>query len=537
MIPKRLSSLLIGLALGSIAAIADVGNRGPWGDQGDGTFKNPILPADYSDTDAIRVGSDYYAISSTFQYSPGMVILHSQDLVSWQILSHVVDDVTQIGPELNWDRMDRPGRGIWAGAIRRHAGRFWVYFGTPDEGYFMSTATQAAGPWSPLKQVLRGSGWDDCCPFWDDDGQGYLVGSRFSPDPEDGKRYKIHLFKLTQDGAALVPGSDTVIHQSEGSEANKLYKWNGLYYHFFSEVKREGRVAMMARAKAITGPYEVRQLQHVDKARDREPNQGGLVQTEAGDWWFVTHQGTGSWEGRTLCLLPVTWRDGWPILGELGPDGIGNMVWSTRKPVARFPIAIPQTSDEFEFTSLQPQWEWNYKPRREKWSLTERPGWLRLHAFPPLRRGNLLKAGNTLTQRLMGTAGGEATIKLDLSGMADGQETGLGHYGGRYAWLGVIQTNGVRHIAYSANGQETRGPRIGSSAVWLRSIISHAGDTTWAFSLDGKAFTPFGARYQFEWANYRGDRIAIFSYNNDADAGYLDVDWFHYTLADNRREK
>lgn len=106
-----------------------------WGDQGDGTYRNPVLPSDYSDLDCIRVGSDYYAISSTFQYSPGMVILRSKDLVNWRIIGHVVDDVTQIGPELNWDRMDRYGRGVWAGAIRHHDGKFWVYFGTPEEGY------------------------------------------------------------------------------------------------------------------------------------------------------------------------------------------------------------------------------------------------------------------------------------------------------------------------------------------------------------------------------------------------------------------
>jgi beta-xylosidase len=493
-----------------------------WGDQGDGTFKNPILPGDYSDPDAIRVDSDYYAISSTFQYSPGVVILHSRDLVSWRILSHVVTDLTQIAADLNWDRMNRYGRGIWAGSIRHHAGKFWVYFGTPDEGYFMSTATDPRGPWEPLVQVLKAGGWDDCCPFWDDDGQAYLVGSCF----QDG--YKIHLFKLTSDGKALVPGFDAVIHQSKGSEANKLYKWNGLYYHFFSEVKPEGRVVMMARAKTITGPYEVRQLNHVNKGRDREPNQGGIVQTETGEWWFVTHQGAGSWEGRTLCLLPITWMDGWPIIGEVGSDGIGNMVWQSKKPIPDSPIVVPQSWDEFDGSGLQPQWEWNYQPRREKWSLTERPGFLRLRAFRPLERGNLLKAGNTLTQRLMGTQGGNVTLKLDITHMTDGQAAGLCHYGRRYAWLGVTQSSGVRHITYSANGSQTNGPAIGSKDVWLKSIISGSGGTTWAFSLDGEVFTPFGQEYKFEWANYRGDRIGIFCYTDEDENGYVDADWFHY---------
>ena len=539
-IPLTLIALLLfPLAADSLQAAALGDDTAPavpivassaWGDQGDGTFKNPVLPADYSDIDAIRVGSDYYAISSTFQYSPGMVILHSKDLVNWRILGHAVADITQISPEMNWDRMNRYGRGIWAGSIRYHAGQFWLYFGTLNEGYFMTTAKNPAGPWTPLVPVMKADGWDDCCPFWDDDGQGYLVGSRCAPDPRDGIRYKIHLFKLTPDGKGLVPGFDVVIHQSQGSEANKLYKWNGLYYHFFSEVKREGRVVMMGRAKAITGPYEVRQLQHVDRTKDREPNQGGIVQTEKGDWWFVTHQGTGAYEGRAMCLLPVTWHAGWPILGAIGPDGIGVMVWQAQKPIGGCPIVAPQMSDDFNAAVLQPQWEWNYQPRQGKWSLTERAGWLRLHAFMPIQTGNLMKAGNTLTQRIMGTEGGEVTIKLDVSHMADGQAVGLCHYGQHYAWLGVTQSEGVRHITYSANGNQTRASTVNQPDVWLRSIISNAGSTTWAFSFDGKAFTASGEKYKFEWANYRGDRIGIFSYNDKADAGFVDVDEFKYIL-------
>ena len=213
-----------------------------WGDQGDGTYENPVFPSDYSDLDCIRVGADYYAISSTFQFSPGMVILHSRDLVNWTIQGHAVSDLTQISPELNWNRMNRYGKGIWAGSIRNHAGRFWIYFGTPDEGYFMTTANEINGPWEPLHALLPEAGWDDCCPFWDDDGQGWLVGSNF----RDG--YKTHLWKLTVDGRDIVRDSDRVIYQSRGSEANKLYKFNGLYYHFFSEVQSAGRVIMMQRA-------------------------------------------------------------------------------------------------------------------------------------------------------------------------------------------------------------------------------------------------------------------------------------------------
>ncbi len=506
----------------NLAAVADVVNQSAWGDQGDGTYHNPVLPADYSDLDCIRVGGDYYAISSTFQFSPGVVILHSCDLVNWTIAGHAVADLTQISSELKWDRMNRYGKGIWAGAIRHHAGKFWIYFGTPDEGYFMTTAEKISGPWSPLHAVLRGAGWDDCCPFWDDDGEGYLVGSNF----RDG--YKIHLWKLSPDGRELSQESDRVIHQSKGSEANKLYKFNGLYYHLFSEVKSEGRVVMMERAINIFGPYtEVKQLNHADK-QAKEPNQGGLVQTEQGGWYWVTHHGTGDWEGRCASVLPVTWIDGWPIIGKVGTDGIGTMVWSGKNPVADTMKVTPQTSDEFDETNLPPQWEWNYQPWADKWSLAERPGWLRLHAFVPLEKNNLLKAGNTLTQRSFRSTTNEVVIKLDLSGMADGQRAGLCHFSRSYSMLGVHQIGAARRLEFQFNGVVTSGPVLTNATLWLRSQWGLNGMSQYAYGLDGATYTEFGEPYPLSWGYYRGDRIGIYNFNDHLAAGYVDVDSFQY---------
>lgn len=498
------------------------GNWQTWGDQGDGTYRNPVLPADFSDIDCIRVGSNYYAISSTFQFSPGMVILRSPDLVSWTVVGHAISDLTQIAPELNWDQMNHYARGVWAGALRYHDGKFWLYFGTPDEGYFMTSATDPAGPWEPLHAVLREKGWDDPCPFWDDDGQGYFAGSRFN----DG--YKIHLFKLTADGRDLVKESDRVIHQSKGSEANKLYKIDGVYYHLFSEVRPEGRVVMMERAQAIEGPYsETRQLNHADVTA-MEPNQGGLVQTESGAWYFYTHHGRGSWEGRSNSLLPVTWVDGWPIIGEVGADRIGHMVWSGKKPVGGTSRFTPQTSDEFDGKTLAPQWEWNYQPRSDKWSLTERAGWLRLRAFQPLEPDNFMKAGNTLTQRSFRTAHNEVTVKLELSRMKDGQKAGLCHFAKMYSTFGVTQQSEKRVLEFRTQSETIAGPTITSSIIWLRSTWGLDGISRYSFSEDGKVFTDFGPPYPLAWGNYRGDRIGIFTYTNKPDAGFVDVDFFHY---------
>jgi beta-xylosidase len=497
-----------------------------WGDQGDGSYHNPVIPSDYSDLDCIRLDADYYAISSTFQFSPGLVILHSKDLVNWKILGHVVTNLNQIGPELNWDKMNGYGKGIWAGAIRHHDKKFWVYFGTPDEGYFMSTAVNPTGPWTALHPILPAAGWDDCCPFWDDDGQGYLIGSNFRD------AYKIHIWKLTQDGRDLIRESDRIIHKSKGSEANKLYKINGLYYHLFSEIRKEGRVVMMERATNIFGPYnEAKQLNHADRSA-KEPNQGGLLQSKNGGWYWFTHHGSGDWEGRCASLLPVTWIDGWPIIGEVGADGIGNMVWSWKKPLERSPPVTPQTDDDFNESILPPQWEWNYQPRADKWSLTERPGWLRLHAFRPLQRNDLLKAGNTLTQRSLRTSTNEVIVKLDLTGMADGQKAGLCHFSSpHYSTMGVSQNGVVRTLEFSIAGDITTGLVLTNCNLWLKSTWGLDGQSHYAYSTDGKNYHNFGENYQLRWGSYRGDRIGIYSYNNQADAGCVDVDVFQYNYS------
>lgn len=493
-----------------------------WGDQKDGTYQNPVLPGDYSDLDCIRVGSDYYAISSTFQYSPGMIVLRSKDLVNWRIIGHVVSDVTQIGPDMNWDRMNRYGRGIWAGAIRHHDGKFWVYFGTPEEGYFMSSAKDPAGPWESLHRMTQEGGWDDCCPFWDDDGQGYFVGTHFKGG------YKTWLYKLTPDGRDLIHESRVLINEGSRREANKLFKVGDTYYHFYSEFDGKGRYVMMQRSKSITGPYtEKRQLSHV-QIEAHEPNQGGIVQTEKGDWYFLTHHGNGDWQGRSASLLPVNWVDGWPILGKIGDDGLGRMEWSGKKPVQGGPLLVPQSDDDFSTSKLGVQWEWNYQPRAEKWSLTERFGWLRLHAWKPLRNDDLKTAGNTLTQRTMRTKSNVVIVKLDPAGMADGQVAGLCHYTRNYATIAVRRKNGQLAIESARNQTIQPGPNLTAKPLWLRSEWGLDGLCRFSYSTNGKTFTTLGEPYRFGWSDYRGERIGLFSYNNTTEAGYADFDTFTY---------
>jgi beta-xylosidase len=339
---------------------------------------------------------------------------------------------------------------------------------------------------------------------------------------------------MNADGKQLEMASDSVIHQSKGSEANKLYKINGWYYHYYSEVKSEGRVPMMERSKNIYGPYDNKQIFHVNKTKDKEPNQGGLIQTEAGDWWFFTHQGTGSWEGRAACLLPVIWVDGWPIIGEIGKDGIGNMIWQYKKPISIKTKAYIQTNDEFSKPILPVQWEWNCQPRKDKFSLTERKGFLRLYAFKPNdsngandKRKMLYRAGNTLTQRCMRTSKNMVVIKIETDGMAEGQLSGLCHFATTYSTFGIKQMNGIKTLVYDNNGIETIGPKINCS-IWLQSTWGYDGISQYAYSLDGKTYIPLGNTYQLTWGFYRGDRIGIYSYNTIEEKGFVDVDFFHF---------
>ncbi|NMO95160.1 glycoside hydrolase family 43 protein [Paenibacillus lemnae] len=512
---------------------AVLSKKGYWGDQGDGTYVNPVLPGDYSDPDVIKVGDDYYGISSTLHCSPGMAVLHSKDLVNWSTIGHVVNDLTRIGPDYRHDVMNRYGKGVWAGAIRFHQNKYWVYFFTPDEGLFMSTAADPAGPWEPLHCVWEVEGWDDCCPFWDDDGQGYLVATHFADN------YKIHLFQLSEDGKTLLHDSAKVIHQYKGSEASKLYKINGSYYLFHSEIREkevgEVRVVMMLRSKHIYGPYEEKELIHTHGMEvDREPNQGGLVQTPAGEWYFISHQGTGGYhEGRTLHLLPVTWVDGWPIIGEdTDGDGIGEMVWGGRKPIHGYTSSALTMNDDFESAVLKPHWEWNHQPKAGKWSLTERHGYLRLYACVPSERGDFFKVCNTIAQRAYRTVHNKATVKIDLSGMVDDQEAGLCHFAQTFCTIGIQQQEGTRVLKYNNSGIMEWGPAIDSTSIWLRSVWNLDGESQFEYSVDGDHYISFGGVYQLGWGNYRGDRIGIYGYNHEREQGYIDVESFFHESGD-----
>ena len=489
-------------------------------------YKNPIVAADYSDLDCIRVGDDYYAISSTMQFSPGMTILHSRDLVNWEIVGHAVNDLSEISSALTWKEMDRYGRGVWAGSLRYHKGRFYVFFGTPDEGYFMTSAKQAEGPWEPLTPLLKEGGWDDCTAIWDKRGKAYFVGTCFKDN------YKTYIFDMAADGKSIDRSSARLLNEGYGREANKLIKHGKYYYLVFSEHKDGiGRYVMAKRDKKLTGPFNEEKQLLLPCREANEPNQGGIIEGKDGGWYFLTHHGSGDWSGRVMSLLPVEWVDGWPMIGDRSQGGLGTMVWQGALPLGgagRGVIYLKQ-SDEFDAATLGPQWQWNYEPRKEMYSLSERSGWLRLKAFKPLQPGVFLKAGNTLTQRSFRSPNNEVTIKIDINHTTDGLHAGLVHFASQSASLGIVNRQGQNYIEFTKNNKHQQGIAIPSSTLWLKSVWGLDGKSTFYYSFDGEDFIEFG-QYQLSWGFYRGDRIGIYCYNDVSESGYVDVDYFQYPL-------
>ncbi len=494
-----------------------------WGAQSDGTYLNPIIPSDYSDIDCIRVGDDYYAISSTFQFSPGMTLLHSKDLVNWEICGNIIDDLTQIGPNLNWSHMNRYNRGIWAGTLRFHDKRFYLFFGTPDEGYFMTSSPTPQGPWAPLTCLLSEAGWDDCCVMWDDNGEACFVGTHFA----DG--YKTYLFRMSPDGKSIDRSSAMLIHSGNGREANKLIKVGKWYYLIFSEHKQGiGRYVMARRSLNMFGPYTEEKQLALPSVEAMEPNQGGIILGKDNKWYFLTHHGTGDWSGRIVSLLPVTWIEDWPILGKPLPNNIGTMAWSGNIPSDDGGNLFLRKSDDFDDENLGPQWQWNYQPRKEMYSLSERPGWLRLKAYTPLKPDNLMLAGNTLTQRTFRKPQNTALVKIDISSMTNGQKSGLCHFSSQHAAIGIVMDGNLRYLEYRVNGKIKRGPAIEAKYIWLKSKWGMDGISHFSYSLDGEQYIPYGDPYQMVWGNYRGDRLGIYCFNDHQESGFIDVDYFHY---------
>jgi len=514
----------------------------PWiADLGDGRYRNPILHADYSDPDVVRVGDDFWMTASSFGHVPGLPLLHSQDLVNWTLTGHALP---RLVPE-DVFRVPQHGKGVWAPSIRHHGGKYWIYYPDPDFGLYVITATDPRGPWNAPVMVRAGQGLIDPCPLWDDDGQVWLVHAWAKS--RAGINNRLTLLRLSADGTRVeedcgiiidgdrVPGCSTL-------EGPKFYRRNGWYYVFAPAGGVADGWQSVFRARDIRGPYEHRVVLARGQSPVKGPHQGALVDTPAGEWWFCHFQDKGA-SGRIVHLQPVTWRDDWPLMGTgvTTGDATGEPVLVHAKPaLPSQPIAVPATSDDFSAPNLAPQWQWQANPAAGWYSLSERPGVLRLSARVAPRPDNLYDAPHLLMQKFP-ALDVSVTTQLELSPKAVGECAGLIIFGYDYAWLGLRATaDGLQLVhdvkldaAEKAVAQTTIvQPKVAGS-VWLRVTITDGRHCQFASSTDGKQFAPAGAVFTAKPGRWVGAKVGLFALGlpDTPASGWADFHRFTVTSA------
>lgn len=502
-------------------------------------YTNPVIYADYSDPDVIRVGDTYYHVSSSFHFVPGIPVLRSKDLVNWTIIGHVLPrlgfapEYDMPGPYELDDTKSKPTRpglrymgGVWAPAIRHHDGRFHVYWATPDEGIFMASATDPAGPWSEPVALKTGAGYEDPCPFWDDDGQAWLIHGKVGAGP-------LVLHRMSVDGKRLLDEGTVIAYDPVNLpvlEGPKFHKRNGWYYIFAPIGGVSTGPQAVGRARDIRGPYEWRVVLEAGTTSVQAPHQGGYVETPSGQGWFLHFNSTGAF-GRINHLQPVEWVDDWPVIGELIPGK------PSGQPVLRH--AYPDTgvkdatdrlqdSDGFDTGTLGLQWAWNHNPDDSRWSLSERPGFLRLR---PSVSEHLVGVRNILTQMLIGPHS-RITTRLEVGQMIDGQRAGLVLFGVRPLWIGVRREDGQMRVVFASAGQETPGPVLTGTHIELRAEVTEDQVARLSYRVDDGAFVPLGTPETlspFSW--WKGSRPGLFNWvrgrhGAQTEGGAVDADWF-----------
>lgn len=502
-------------------------------DQGDGTYRNPIIHADYSDPDVIRVGDDFYMVVSSFNCMPGLPVLHSRDLVSWTIVNHVFERL----PDPVYDEPAH-GKGAWAPSLRFHDGKYWVFFSTPDEGIWMSTASDPAGAWSPLTLVKAAKGWIDPCPLWDEDGQAYLVHA-FARS-RAGIKSVLQICRMQPDGTALLDDGRRVFDGTAHHptvEGPKLYKRNGYYYIFAPAGGVTEGWQTVLRSRDIFGPYEDRVVMAQGVTPVNGPHQGGWVETATGEGWFLHFQDRGAY-GRIIHLQPLTWHDDWPVIGaDRVGDGVGEPVATWRKPEVgqSYPPVEPATSDEFEGDTLGRQWQWHANPRPEWISLTASPGRLRLYARHVAGGGDLWQAPNLLLQKFPAPAF-SVTTRLSFSPRCQGEFAGLVVMGEAYACLGLT-LSGVRPRLALYRGahadepwHEAKGLELVDRAAYLRVTVDEGASCRFSYSLDGLSFTPVGHLLEARAGRWIGAKVGLCCINPSPhpSKGFADVDWLRF---------
>ena len=512
-------------------------------------IENPMLWADVPDPDVIRVADTFYMVSTTMHLMPGAPIMRSKDLKNWETVGYLFDRLTD-SPKYDLQEGTAYGRGQWATSLKYHKGRFYALLAPNEEGpmgqTYIFSAERAEGPWTLVSRMRH---FHDCSLFFDDDDRVYVVYGTGE------------MMELKQDLSDVIEGTHRHIFQREEDEkglleGSRMVKHNGRYYLLMiSHVWTPGmhRREVCYRADDIHGPYEKQVILQSEFGGFPYEAQGTIVDTQDGDWYGIIFQDRGG-VGRVLTLMPCRWINGWPMLG----DENGQVPEKMRPVVSGQPRTAIVKGDDFSSSQLGLHWQWNHNPTAAAWSLTERPGWLRLKTSRVV--SNLYEAPNTLTQRMEGPQCSGA-VMMDLSKMKDGDCAGLAAFNGDSGVLTVKKTGKrlvlemseqsvsltEREKAVSSVDEKVvesipLSPFLASRSpkVWLRVDGDFRPDgkgggrdlATFYYSLDGEQWMKIGSDYRmvFDYRRFfMGTKFGIFCYATKRQGGYVDIDEFKYS--------
>ena len=545
-------------ATSSITHLPTASAQTSWtADNGNGTFTNPLFYDEFSDPDILRVGDDYYLAGTTMHAVPGLVILHSKDLVNWENISYCFDrfDFNDDAFSLK-NHKEIYGQGVWAPAIRYANGQFYVFTNINGKGLQCYTSKDIRGPWK--HHNMQGRIYDLSVLF-DDDGKIYAIHgygevkcTELKPDMSGPKE---------ETERVIIPEGNAV------GEGHHMYKINGMYYLISTDYKPNGRT-LCSRSKSIWGPYETititadetfgyhaapltqvpRGVKYrigedgtpfgipsVDKDATACTNihQGGIVEDQSGQWWALLMMDFHS-IGRTVTLAPITWKDGWPMLGLEGNLGRAPRTWlkpnvqSVAVPRQQAkPFAPYQRSEDFNGKTLGRVWQWNHNPDDSKWSLKK--GRLRFQSMPAEQ---LMWARDTLTQRVIGPTS-VATVELYTKGMKDGDVAGLGNINVPCSWIGIVKEGKsltLRCFEQLTNDTIDAPVELMDGKIWLRMVGNFDKDSAhYEWSLNGTDFHEMGREMplSYQLITFQGSRHALFAFNHKGkQGGYAEFDNF-----------
>jgi len=517
-------------------------------DNGDGTYTNPVIFADYSDPEAIRVGDTYYLTASSFNYTPGLPILTSHDLINWKLVNYAIKNI-----EEDRYKIPRHSEGVWAPSMRYHDGMFYIYYGMPDEGIYVVRTKDPLGEWEKPVCVLEGKGLIDSCPFWDEDGKAYVIHGYAKS--RIGFKSILGIFEMSPDGLKAISEDHFIFdgndpkHPAVTIEGPKVYKRNGYYYIFAPAggVKTGWQVAL--RSKNIYGPYEIKTVMHQGNTIINGPHQGAWIDTENGEDWFLHFQDRGLY-GRIMHVQPMTWVNDWPVIGvNPNEDNCGEPAITHKKPAVnkQDDILSLDASDDFVNGRYNLIWQWLGNHFDDFFSKTDKDNGLRLFALNPSgdEVPTIWRSSNVLTQKMV-CPYFETDIRFDYSGLQDGDRAGCVMMGGQYACVYVSKNADNDYVLYYAESEGEDAYKTekilcekklsGKKEIDIKFIFDKKSSQDQSpvlhisYSTEDGTFTDLGINFTPSDHTWVGAKTGIFALSaKDSKGGYADFEYVRTT--------